>query len=197
MKKAVIILLILAGAVSCTSTTMVSSWKAPGAVYSKEEFKKVMIIALVKDETTRRIAEDKMTTYNSSFIQSYMIPGHDKLDTSRASVNAFLAKEHIDGIVTMHLVNVDKQLNYVPGGYNGGYYGWYGYNYGGFNSGYYQESTQYTLETNVYSVKQDKLVWSGITATLDPVSIQKTIGEVEQEVIKRMRKDGFLVTDKK
>ena len=63
MKQFFIILTVLLAALffaGCSSTTMQSSWKAPGASYTKEQFKKVMVVALFKDETTRRVAEDKI-----------------------------------------------------------------------------------------------------------------------------------------
>jgi hypothetical protein len=178
---------------ACTSTTMQSSWKAPGATYTKEEFKKVMVVALFKDETTRRIAEDKIAAKNPAFRASYMVLGKDQQNMDEASFKAFVAREGYDGVLTVHLIDVQTTTSYVPGTYQGGYYGWYGMNYGGFyQQGYYTEDKNYIVETNVFSVAQDKLLWSGITTTLNPVDINRTIDEIWEAVIARMKKEGFI-----
>ncbi len=183
---------------SCTSTTMQSSWKAPGATYSKEQFKKVMVMALLKDETTRRMAEDKLVSKDSTFRASYDVLGTDQQNMSEAAVEKFVAEHGFDGIVTMRLVDIQNSTSYVPGTYQGGYYGWYGMNYGGFYTpGYYREDQNYIIETNVFSVKQNKVLWSGITSTLDPVNMDKTVDEVWTAVIARMKEQGFIVKSKK
>jgi len=183
--------------VGCSSTTMQSSWKAPGATYTKEQFKKVMVVALFKDETSRRIAEDKIAAKNIAFRASYMVLGKDQQNMDEASFKAFVAKEGYDAVLTLHLVDVEQRTSYVPGTYQGGYYGWYGMNYGGFyQPGYYIEDKNYIIETNVFSVSQDKLLWSGVTSTLNPTDINRTVDEVWDAVVTRMKREKFIVMEK-
>lgn len=181
----------------CTSTTMQSSWRAPGATYTKEQFKKVMVVALFKDETSRRIAEDKIAAKNAAFHASYMSLGPDQQNMDEETFKAVVAKEGYDAVLTLHLIDVQSTTSYVPGTYQGGYYGWYGMNYGGFYSpGYYTEDKNYIIETNVFSVSQNKLLWSGITSTLNPTDINRTVDEVWDAVITRMKREGFLTQTK-
>lgn len=196
MKKysfAALLLLLLISFGACTSTTLQSSWKAPGATYTKEQFKKVMVVALLKDETTRRIAEDKLASKDTTFRASYEILGIDQKGMDEPGVKSFLAQNGYDGVVTMNLIDDAKTTTYVPGTYQGGYYGWYGMYYGGYYSpGYYTENRNYVIETNVFSVAQNKLVWSGITTTTNPIYIEKTIDEVWEAVISKMKQQGFI-----
>lgn len=200
MKQIFIILTVLFFT-SCSSTTMQSSWKAPEASYTKEQFKKVMVVALFKDETTRRIAEDRIAAKNPAFKASYMNLGPDQQNLDEASFKALVKKEGYDAVLTLHLVDIQNSTSYVPGSYQGGYYGWYGMNYGGFYSpGYYQQDKNYIVETNVFSVSQDKLLWSGVTSTLNPTNVNRTIDEIWNAVITRMKREKFLVpspTEKK
>lgn len=183
--------------VGCSSTTMQSSWKALGATYTKEQFKKVMVVALFKDETTRRIAEDKIAAKNPTFRASYMVLGKNQQNMDEATFKAIVAKEAYDAVLTLHLVDVQSSTSYVPGTYQGGYYGWYGMNYGGFyQQGYYTENKNYIVETNVFSVSQDKLLWSGITSTLNPTDLNRTIDEIWDAVISRMKREKFIVMPK-
>lgn len=196
MKQFFILLtvLFLAG---CSSTTMQSSWKAPGATYTKEQFKKVMVVALFKDETTRRIAEDKIAAKNPTFRASYMNLGKDQQNLDEAAFKEVVKKDGYDGVLTVHLIDIQSSTSYVPGTYQGGYYGWYGRNYGGFYSpGYYTEDKNYIVETNFFSVSQDKLLWSGVTSTLNPVDINRTIDEIWDAVIARMKREKFIVMEK-
>ena len=75
------ILVLLTGIllVSCggTNTTIVSSWKDPETTASKEQFKKIMVVALLKNETTinrilkfhmGRVFRNKMTIINYDYI---------------------------------------------------------------------------------------------------------------------------------
>lgn len=186
----ILIALLLAG---CSSTTMQSSWKAPGATYTKEQFKKVMVVALFKDETSRRIAEDKIAAKNSTFRTSYMSLGSDQQNMGEESFKEVVKKDGYDGVLTLHLIDVQNTTSYVPGTYQRGYYGWYGMNYGGFYTpGYYVQDKNYIIETNFFSVSQDKLLWSGVTSTLNPTDLNKTIDEVWDAVITRMKREGFI-----
>ena len=45
---------------SCTSTKLVSSWRAPDATVDVNKLSKVWVMCLVKDESTRRVAEDEL-----------------------------------------------------------------------------------------------------------------------------------------
>jgi len=196
MKKFFIILIVFF-LVSCSSTRMQSSWKAPGATYTKEQFKKVMVVALFKDETSRRIAEDKIAAKNPTFRASYMVLGKNQQNMDEATFKAIVAKEGYDAVLTLHLVDVQSSTSYVPGTYQGGYYGWYGMNYGGFyQQGYYTENKNYIVETNVFSVSQNKLLWSGITSTLNPTDLNRTIDEIWDAVISRMKREKFIVMPK-
>ena len=196
MKKFFIILIVFF-LVSCSSTRMQSSWKAPGATYTKEQFKKVMVVAHFNDETSRRIAEDKIAAKNPTFRASYMVLGKNQQNMDEATFKAIVAKEAYDAVLTLHLVDVQSSTSYVPGTYQGGYYGWYGMNYGGFyQQGYYTENKNYIVETNVFSVSQDKLLWSGITSTLNPTDLNRTIDEIWDAVISRMKREKFIVMPK-
>ena len=66
MKKYIhlpIYLLILIIHTSCVSTTIISSWKEQNKQIEIGKLHKVLVVALFKDETNRRKAEDQMVIY--------------------------------------------------------------------------------------------------------------------------------------
>jgi len=58
--------------------------------------------------------------------------------------------------------------------------------------GYYTTDKNYFIETTVYSVDPDKLLWTGTTKTVKPDKIKKAVNEIADVVSDKMRKDGFL-----
>jgi hypothetical protein len=183
---------------SCSSTQLISSWRDPQTTIDKTQLSKVLVMCLVKDETTRRVGEDVLVKRNPSlFVASYT-----QLPLSSLSDTTLVAKViyggGYDGFILMRLVDKKQATNYVPGSYPSYYGGWYGY-YGHaapyyYDPGHYETSEYYSVETNVYSLNPDKLIWSGITETVDPGSVQTTINEIAEAVSYQMKKEGFLVS---
>lgn len=50
----------------------------------------------------------------------------------------------------------------------------------------------FAVETLVYSIEKDELVWGGISETTNPKDIRKFIKDLINEAAKEMRKAGLL-----
>ncbi|MBW6497875.1 MAG: hypothetical protein K0B09_05785 [Bacteroidales bacterium] len=181
--------------VSCgTQTKIVSSWKDPNTAIDPDRLSKVMVAVLAPDETIRRRAEDKMATLHPAFFQSYQIfesPDEAK-DENRAKV--ILRDADFDGVIILKLVKIEEKETYMPGNMRRtAYWNQHGIFFTKYYTpGYYLRDQDYFLSTNVFSLTHDKLLWSGITSTLNPATIEGTIEEVINEVARQMKKDGFI-----
>lgn len=209
MKKYLISLLVILSFSNCGSNTaIVNSWRDPKLTVAQEHFKKVLVVVLVKDEASRRIAENRIAASNPVFKTSYQYLNEAKQLTKEQKLK-ILQDENFDGVVTMRLVSTEKETTYVPGTYTGMYYGGfdgldtgvYGYGFGNwygmyapnfYDPGYYQETTYYMVETNVFSLKENKLIWTGTTKSDYVTDIAQTVDAIMQAVVKEMRKDGSL-----
>lgn len=155
----------------------------------------MLCIALVKDESSRRVAEDKMASLTANQgVPSYRYLG--PLPDSLSASDERLSADGFDGVVIMRLVRREKDVSYVPGSYPMHYYSPYGY-YGHAmpyysDPGYVRTDDYYYIETNLYDLKQNKLVWSGMTSTWEPSSIESAVQEVVNAVMRKMRDEGFL-----
>jgi hypothetical protein len=58
--------------------------------------------------------------------------------------------------------------------------------------GYYTTHEVYTLETSLYDVKSEQLVWTARTRTFSPESIDDAIAELTKLLIKDMTEKGLL-----
>ena len=202
MKKTLSVFMAIIVFVSCgPSTKIVKSWHEPNASVNIKNIKKVLVIGLIKDASARRIVEDKLV----SMMKVHAVKSYDyltdELTGENNKLNEKLKSDSFDGVLIMRLVDVEKETTYVPGstgypGYYGSYYGYYRYaapNY--YSPGYYQTDKNYMVETTVYSVTPDKLIWSATTKTVNPDNFDRAIEEIATAVAEKMRQDGF-VTDK-
>ncbi|MFH6996757.1 hypothetical protein ACHRVZ_02430 [Flavobacterium sp. FlaQc-57] len=210
MKKYLILFIAVLALSSCGSnTTIVNSWRDPNITVAQEHFKKVLVVALVKDEASRRTAENRIAASNPIFKTSYQYLNETTKQLTQEQKLKILQDENFDGVVTMRLVSKEKENNYVPGSYTGMYYGgfdglyagMYGYGFGNwygmyspyfYDPGYYQETTSYMVETNVFSLKENKLIWTGTTKSEYVNDLGSTVDAIMEAVIKEMRKDGSL-----
>lgn len=170
------------------STKIEKTWTDPSFTPSTvQSYKKILVMGLLKDESTRRIAEDKMVAAfkNVTAVQSYSYL--QPSDTIRNEVDDKLKKDGFDGVVIMRLADVDKSVSYVPGT---GYGGWYGYRYS--SPGYYQEDKTFYVETNFYSLPDTKLLWSGTTSSLNPNKLDRTIDDVINTLKGQLQKQKLI-----
>lgn len=200
MKYFILAVIVCVCCVSCgPSTKIVKSWREPNVSLKKDAPpNKTLVIALVKDEGSRRIIEDKLVKdIGTNASASYVIFTADMIKTLTAeNFSAKLKEQQFNYVLLMRLADFEKETSYVPGtttGYYGGYGRYYGYGAGMYTSpGYYTTDKNYFVETAVYSVEPDKLLWTGTTKTVNPTKLEKIITEISDVVAQKMRSDGFL-----
>jgi len=61
-----------------------------------------------------------------------------------------------------------------------------------YDPGYYQERTSYMVETNVFSLKENKLIWTGTTKSDYVTDLGSTVDAIMRAVVDEIRKDGSL-----
>jgi hypothetical protein len=183
---------------SCGSTTIEKSWKEPSASVTKSPENKTFVIALVKDETSRRTIEDILVQrLNNNAEASYKTISKENLkNASENGLDDQLQKGKFTHVLLMRLADIEKETSYVPGTtsvYYGGYGRYYRYGASYYSSpGYYSTDKNYFVETTIFSINPNKLLWTGTTKTVNPSNIDKTVNEIADVVSERMKKDGFL-----
>ena len=200
MVQLILITLIITGLSSCgPSTEIVKTWQEPNATLSPSTAGKTLVMAMVKDETSRRVIEDQLVKrLGANAHASYVAFPSDMLKTvGNEKFAEHLKAEKYNHVILMRLADVEKETSYVPGspaGYYGGYGRYYGYGYGMYSTpGYYTTDKNYFVETTVFSVEPDKLLWTGTTKTVNPSKIEKTVNDIADVVAEKMRNDKFLV----
>ena len=205
MRKAVFGLFVAFVAVSlaaCATTTFMSSWKAPDAQpMGSLTGQTVVAAAMAKNTAVRRSAEDALVgvlnANGAKGIPSYSIIGDDAVN-DEAKAKAAIEKSGAVALVVMRPVAKEKEISSTPtmymapryGGYWGGYYG-YGWG-GAYGATEIRTDTIVIVETLVYSLTQNKLVWAGESKTTNPSQVDAFVREVAAAAGKEMKKAGLL-----
>ena len=196
-RSAILLAMGLATLAGCSSgTKLAGSWREPQLTGAP--FQKVVVLVLAKDTVMRRIAEDEFVARASGAtqaVQSYsLVPENELGDQDK--VKARLAAADIDGAAVMRLVGSDEQITYNPGSYVTAYYtfwGYYGYAYPMvFDTGYVTADRVVRVETNVYSVTGDKLIWTGLSESMNPDSAQQIVRDVVGVVVSNLKQNGIV-----
>lgn len=195
------LLAIALAALACATTTFESTWRDPKARPLRLTGRKVVGLFLSKSPSIRHAAEDAMareiTARGAQGVPAYSVLSDEEIkDQERAK--AKLESLGFSGAVVMRVVGQETQYTYQPDVWVRPYYRsfWGGYWRWGWETvwapGYLTADKIVKVETLVYSLEQDLLVWAGISWTVDPTRIDSFIGELAEAVAKRMAKDGLL-----
>jgi len=184
-------------AIACgTATKLTAVWKAPEAAGTR--FKKVIVAAQTKDQASRRSMESHLVSRIANSTASYEVLTEDETrDVNRAK--AKISAAAFDGAVIVGYVGTDKQTTYVPGttwwgpAPYGSMYGYWGYGWGAvYDPGYLQTDTIISLESLVYDVPKDKLIWASKSETTNPTSMQNLVNSLIDATVAEMKKQKVL-----
>jgi len=131
------------------------------------------------------------------------VPGYtiasDDIVANEARVRTAVEASGAAGVVVMRPVAKDKAISSTPSMYTGPMYGpywggYYGYGWGGaWGAGpEIRTDTIVTVETLVYSLKQNKLLWAGQSKTTNPSNVDSFVKELAAGAVREMKKVGLL-----
>ncbi|HKD54394.1 MAG TPA: hypothetical protein VKB72_09230 [Steroidobacteraceae bacterium] len=194
------LIILIAVAACAATTTFTSTWRAPDVPAISPVGKTVATVFVSRDESKRRAGEDAMARSINAFgghgLPAYtVLPNEaaENADTARAK----LKEAGANGVVTMRVVGKDQQVTYTPGytapSYYGGFGPYWGYGWGTVSSpGYLQTDTLVSVETLVYSLDRDKLLWASTSRTTNPENLDSLIKEIADATANEMVKQGLL-----
>jgi hypothetical protein len=188
-------------AVGCTSTTFTSTWKAPDAQVLDPAGRRVAAVFISKDESSRRVAEDTMVRRlqerGAEGIASYTVIPTDAL-RDLDKVRASLAEAGVEGVVIMRVIGQKERISSTSPRPTFAPYYWRFSQYWNYGWGVayvpseVRTDTILSMETLVYSLRDDKLLWAGTSRTTNPDDIDELVTEVAAAAAKQMAAQGLL-----
>ena len=189
--------------VGCAPTTFTSTWKAPDAQsVGPLKGKKVIAFVLIRNApSARREGEDALAR-QISLNGAEGVPGYTLVDESQVGnetqARAALEKSGAVGVVVMRPMALDASTKSAApytgqmyGPYWGGYYG-YGWGDAWTTGSEIRTDLVVKVETLVYSLQQNKLIWAGQSKTTNPTRVDEFVRELAIGAAKEMKKAGLL-----
>lgn len=199
-------LLIISLFMGCKSSQVTSSWQPPDA--SPKAYNKIAVLGLIRD-ADRSIRENmenhlagdlKAAGYNAYSTYGQFGPKAFE-NLSEEQVNDKLKQSGADAVLTIVLLNKEKEKHYQPGRLVYSPYAVYYHRFGGYytalitrieSPGYYTESTRYFWESNLYDLNTKELIYSVQTQSFDPSSTESLGHEYGEMIVKDMTKRNVL-----
>jgi hypothetical protein len=190
-------LAVAVGALGCATTQFKSTWKDPTAQPVTLHGQKVAAFVITPVESLRRASEDilarELSARGVQGIPGYQLTGAQPVRDSE-TLRRTLEQAGVEGSVIMRVVDRRQELNYVPGGPSyGTMWGYWDYGWGmASGPGYLQTDTIVSIETLVYSIPQDKLLWGGVSETTNPSNLDAFIKEIVKAAGEEIRRAGLV-----
>jgi hypothetical protein len=194
----------------CDDTDFTSTWRDPSTTRLDLSGETAAFLLSGNTAVRRTFEENLAKELNASGIET--VPGYELLPGTETTNKDVILKRlngtTADHAVFMRVVDREQELSYVPGTvwYPGSYYDpfwWYdGYYYGptGFarawpphyDPGYYRTDTIVSVETLVYSVPDSKLLWAGMSRTINPSEVDEFVADLVSETVDELHETGYV-----
>jgi hypothetical protein len=188
-------------AVLIAAPKFTSVWKSPDAEQVSFAGKKVAGLVITKDDSLRVAGEDglvrELTGRGLTAVATYTIAPKEEL-VSGERAKGWFERAHIEGVVAMRPVSKEKRETYTEATWIDPFYssfwGYYGYGWASMPTyipGYVDVDTFVVVETTIYSVPQNKLVWAAVSETKNPKDLRAFLKDLSSAVVKELHKQGL------
>jgi hypothetical protein len=182
-------------------TKFTSTWASPDAKQVSFTGKKVATLVMSSDDSLRMSGEEGLVTElkarGINAVAAYrMIPKEELKDPDKA--RGWFERTGVEGVIVMRPVSMGKRTVYTPPVWTSTSYnslwGYYGYGWGAmYDPGSIREDMVVAIETLIYSVPKNALLWAGSSETTNPKDSRKLLADLVKEAAKEMKKEGLAV----
>lgn len=176
----------------CAGTQLVDTWKDPETGPLK--FKKTAVLIIDPSQTWRRIGEDEIVRRlpAGSAVPGYrLFPEPEPGDFNQ--VSGRLRESGFDGAIVVRVLGVEARVNWITG-YPALVRPYRTYAFRGpffYDPGYYRTDQTVRVETSIYALETNRLVWSGVTETFNPSTPSALAAGIAETVIQDLKKQGL------
>jgi hypothetical protein len=196
LTKAALAATVAATLAACTTTSLQSTWKNPAAAPLNLKGKKVVALVVIDEEALRYAAEDEaareIAEHGAIGIPAYRLLPQAQIRDKEAARTIF-EREGIEAVVVLRQLAKEKALS---GSFSGspGYASFWGPGFwgAGWGDGYLRTDVILVVETLVYSLQQNQLVWASRSQTMNPTQVSSFVRELSKTLGTEMEKQGLL-----
>jgi len=173
-----------------------SVWKSPDVSRLNFAGKKVAALVITDSQSLQMSGEEALTRELSARgvmgTATYRFVPREELKSAEKA-RPWFERSKVEGVVALRPVKRETEREYTPLIWSSGYYpdfwGYYGY---GWSNVYVipssRETTTVTVETLVYDLTRNQLVWAATSETRDPKNLQEFVKDLVNAAVKEMKK---------
>jgi hypothetical protein len=159
----------------------------------------ILVIAITGNEHNRRSFEKKFVARLKevgvdAISSEQAIPMPPDLELKKETILDAVKQYKNDAVIITHLIDKEEKDAYTRADIDRTrFFGFYRSRYrNAHDPGYSSTSTTVRLETNLYDVKTEKLMWSGKSKTWSKDSKDQIINDVIKTVIDKLQKNKLI-----
>ena len=200
MRRTVVSFAVIASvATALVHAQIKSSWKAPDAGPMDFKGKKVAAVVITDDLSIQTSGEEALARMlvgrGVTGVASYrMIPKEELRDPAKAK--GWFTRGNVAGVVVLRVLSSEKETLYTPTVWAtatySSFWNYYGTSWTSVRSYKTSQVRVLEIETLVYDVEKDKLIWAGVSQTKNPKNIQILVNELVNDVAAEMRTQGLI-----
>jgi hypothetical protein len=161
--------------------------------------KKVAALVISKDDSLRMAGEESLARELSArgmqAVATYRMAPKEELQSAETA-RPWFERANVEGIVALRPVTVESRQAYTAGTWvNPNYstlWGYYGYGWGSvYVIGTVPKQTRVTIETTIYSVSRNQLLWAAVTEATSSGDLREFVDELAKEMVKEMQEQGL------
>lgn len=173
----------------CSTVSVNDQWRDPS--FAGPPLSNVLVVGITRSDTMKRVFEDVF----SQQLQAAGIRAersYARLPQGATSLDLKdLKTTGIDGVLTTRVQRVEQKVNVTPSGPSyGGFYGWYGSAWASTPDVHQYEVV--TLETSVWDVKSEKLVWTATTQGVRSNDLTQATKDLAATLIPKLKSEGVI-----
>ena len=199
--RSLIVMLTILSLSACTSTHFVSTWQDPDAAFGKLDGEKVAAFLISEDESARRGVEEalanELTARGAQGVAGFTLLSSDSAKDKAVAVSK-LKEASVQAVVTMRIVSESQQTTTTPATWHSvpAYRLWGDYWVRGWRTTYTpgqnRTDTVVQVETLIYDLVSEKLIWAGLSKTTNPGQVDDFVKELALAVDGAVKKTGLL-----
>jgi len=171
-------------------------WKSPEVARLNFAMKKVAALVITDSQSLQMSGEEalarELTERGVNGTPTYRFVPREELKSAEKA-KPWFERANVEGVVALRPVKRESAPEYSPVIWSSGYYpdfwGYYGY---GWTNVYVlptgRDTTIITVETLIYDLTRNQLVWAATSETRDPKNLQDFVKDLVNAAVKEMKK---------
>ena len=171
-------------------------WKSPEVARLNFAMKKVAALVITDSQSLQMSGEEalwrELTERGVNGTPTYRFVPREELKSAEKA-RPWFERGKVEGVVALRPVKRETEKEYSPVIWSSGYYpdfwGYYGY---GWSNVYVlptgRDTTTITVETLIYDLTRNQLVWAATSETRDPKNLQDFVKDLVNAAVKEMKK---------